>query len=376
MKILHITTGRILYSGQRRQLEFEHSAAKRANIQWTTVALHTERPQSAFEVQIPRAFRSRILLRVYGWYYGIKEGRRYDLVLFRDMQLDVLGPFFGIFLRNRVTVHHAKEIEELTVLRGGGCHSKLAVMVEKYIKPMAMRSALGLSGVTHEIRDYEISRFPHLKDRSLVIPNGFDFLSAQAVPDHRGAQELNLAFVCAEFAEWHGLDRLFAAIKSKKAESIRPAVIHLVGRLMPDDAQRARELSGAGIRFEVHGSIPAEDVSAVLAKCHAAIASLAMDRSGLIEGTTLKVREYLAAGVPVYATHRDAGLPEDFPYFFNDPDGVSLYRLLQFAENSSQIDRDRVREVSRKYLDKQEIMLRTVSALGEVFPQLLTAANR
>lgn len=364
--MLHLTTVRVLYGGQRRQLEFETRAANDYRLAWDTLALHVQEPRNTFERQIPRLFRGRVLLRVYGWITAARLSRQYDFILFRDMQLDVLGPILGAFVPRRITIHHAKEIEELGILRGGGWFSRIGAGLERYFKPLTMLSASGLAGVTGEIRDYELMRFPWLRDRALVIPNGYMFSDTAEVERTSVEGELSFAFVCAEFSPWHGLERLLAAIGEYEPRAGTTLAFHLVGELTPEQHRLVEAAVRGGIRIERHGSIDPSSVSGVLEGCDVALGSLALDEKGLREASTLKVREYLAAGLPVYATHRDAALPEDFPYFFEDEGGVSIARMVEYARSMANASRSEVREASRMYLDKGEIMRSVVLALQDL----------
>ncbi len=65
----------------------------------------------------------------------------------------------------------------------------------------------------------------------------------------------------------------------------------------------------------LHGKLSQNELAAVASSCDIGLASFGFSRIGMEEGCTLKVREYLAEGIPVYSGHRDAGLPVDFPYY-------------------------------------------------------------
>jgi len=231
-----------------------------------------------------------------------------------------------------------------------------------------MKSARGLAGVTEEIRNYETSRFPHLEDHALVIPNGFNFHRSSVALNLRKPNQFDFVFVCAEFSTWHGLDRLLSAIEAHGTPLGRAITIHLVGRLTDLQRNMLDSSEVEGVTFVRYGTLSPAETSTVLAECHVAIGSLALDRKGLTEAGTLKVREYLAAGLPVYATHKDASIPKDFPYYMNDQDGVSIENIVRFAEQSEGLSRETVREASKLYLDKEKIMISTLSQLEQMFP--------
>lgn len=365
MKILHVTTLRALSPGQRKQLHHEVMASKSAGLQWDTVALHTEPPQTSFEKQVPRMWRSGLMLRLYRWRYVIEQARNYDLVLVRTLSFDILGPFLGLFARNRVTVHHSKEVEEVAILDRNHLSKRISIFVEKYLTPLAMRSARGLAGVASDIRDYEVERFPHLKGSAIVIPNGFHFAATQPSEDRRSASVITFTFVCGRFTEWHGLDRLLDAVKLANPEGEKLVRINLVGALNHAQKVSVQEVRVRGVEIIVHGVLDQDEVRSLLASTHVAIGSLALDRQNLFIGSTLKVREYLANGIPVYATHQDTALPPEFPFLYTDHK-VSISRMVQFAESMADYSRPTVRSASEAYLDKQLILQKAVQDLVEI----------
>lgn len=357
----------MLPDGQRTQLRYEADAAQKANLSWDTVALHTETPLNDFEKQVPKLFRNRSLLRVYGWLYAIRVSKEYDVVLFRDIKLDPFGPILGLFVRNRITIHHTKELEEMAALGRNSIRSRIRVSLEKYLKPLAMRSAKGLVGVTNEIRDYEVSRFPHLKDSAFVVPNGYSFKNFEVSDSMPSTSEINLIFMCAEFSVWHGLDRLLEATR-KSDTSGKMVEIHLVGSLTDEQMKEVSNASTDLIKFSCHGSLSKKELQNLYSNCQLAIGSLALDRNGLTEATTLKTRDYLAAGLPVYATHLDTALPSSFKYFYNDEEGVSLERILRYLESLGHYSKQEVRDTSVEYLDKASIMKKFIEELRERIP--------
>jgi glycosyltransferase involved in cell wall biosynthesis len=365
MKILHVTALPALAPGHRKQLHQEVLAAKEARLQWDTVALQTDPVQNEFEKQVPRMWRSAPMLRLYRWIYVISKSRDYDLILLRALSLDVFGPFMGLFATNRVTVHHTKELEEIPVLKSGPIVKQLSALIERYLTPLTMRSATGLAAVTREIRDYQVARFPHLKNRSLVLPNGYHFGETLPAEDKRSNTSVTFTFVSATFAEWHGLDRLLEAIRTDTSTREKLIRIHLVGVITDEQREAVDKTVRNGIEITIHGVLDFEEIQYLLDSTNVALGSLALDRKNLEGASTLKVREYLASGIPVYATHLDTALPKDFPFFYADTN-VSLQRMLEYAEAMTEYSRQEVRAASKVFLDKELILKRAVSELEDL----------
>lgn len=356
---------RALAPGHRKQLRHEVLAGKEGNLAWDTISLQSDPAQSSFERQVPRIWRSGPMLRLYRWMYAIRNARNYDVVLLRTISLDVFGPLLGPFVPNRVTVHHAKEVEELAILDRGAVSKKIATLIERYITPVSMKTARGLAGVTNDIRDYEVARFPHLKKRAIVFPNGYHYAETKPAEDKRTRLTVTFTFICATFAEWHGLDRLLEAIRIDSGKTQKRIKIHLVGSLSNEQRATVNAVSHERVEVVAHDVLDSDEISPLLASTDVAVGSLALDRKNLVGASTLKVREYLASGIPVYATHSDTALPQTFPFYYSDTT-VSLDRMVSFAESMTEYSREDIREASKPYLDKKIILERAMQQLSEM----------
>ena len=110
-----------------------------------------------------------------------------------------------------------------------------------------------------------------------------------------------------------------------------------------------------------------DDYRRKLACCDIGIDALSLDLKGLSEATTLKVREYLALGLPVYSGFNDSALPQDFPYFRKGP--VEMDSIISYARMMKSEPRYRVREASAMFIQKYDKMLELVDWLqSEVLP--------
>lgn len=72
----------------------------------------------------------------------------------RHMTFDPFALIFAPLIPNRVSIHHAKEIEELRLIRQGW-KGRLASVVEKFCGKFSVCKAKMILGVTNEIAEYE-----------------------------------------------------------------------------------------------------------------------------------------------------------------------------------------------------------------------------
>jgi hypothetical protein len=80
-----------------------------------------------------------------------------------------------------------------------------------------------------------------------------------------------------------------------------------------------------------------------------------MFRQDLVEGSTLKVRELLGLGLPIYSGHIDAALPTDF-IFYRCATKIVIEDMFGFAMEMKKYNRNDVRALSLPYIQKDIFM--------------------
>lgn len=353
MKILHLTCVKELSQGIKNQLIYENQAAKELqDTHWHCIAIHNHQPDHPFERQVPFLFRGRNMRRFYGWLYILKASRKYDIVLVRHMTSDFFSILFGWFVPNRVSIHHAKEAEELA-LRSNWL-SKIATWLEKITGKINAKQVKGILGVTGEIAHYE--KETHGTNCPIfTYPNGIDFKEIELLEDCRHADSIQIAFVSVHFATWQGLDRLIEVIlKQRELISQFKVTFHIIGSLTNAQLAAIEQVNRDATIIISHGHKTIKEYRSILFQCDVGIGSLAMDRKNLKEGATLKVREYLAQGLAVYATHKDSALPDNYLYFKQDT--LNLKNLIEFAISNKKVSRCEIRESSMEYIEKKWMM--------------------
>src|SRR6185369_12622285 len=94
-----------------------------------------------------------------------------------------------------------------------------------------------------------------------------------------------LVMVASYFDEWHGLDLVIASLK-KQAE---PFELHVIGRAKEEDIASCHSDS----RFLFHGLRDQSYLREICERCDLGLSCFALERKGMSEACTLKVREYL-----------------------------------------------------------------------------------
>lgn len=165
------------------------------------------------------------------------------------------------------------------------------------------RRAAGAVCVSRELA----SRIETPSLRPLVLANGVDAArySLRAAPCNPHPR---LIFVGSAGCVWHGVDKL----------------AH-IGRCFPQwiiDVVGMERVSGPAdmppnVRF--HGFLGEAEYRPLLEQADAAIGALALHRIGMNESSSLKVREYLAMGIPVILGNTDTDFESGSPFLLQLP---------------------------------------------------------
>lgn len=359
MKIIHITVARQLTAGQIKQMNFEKSCAERIDgVEWEVLCCQSAMPKDKSVRRIPFIFRGMFLRNLYAWLLCLYYSKLNDYVILRHITFDPFGFVFAPFVNNRASIHHAKEINELRIIKNNWI-GKLASALESLSGRFVIKRSILIIGVTKEIAEYEKQRIG-LNTQTAILPNGVDCSEIITLDDNRSFKGLNIAFVCGSFSPWHGLDILIDLFKNISSDDRRDDIkIHLIGYLTKDQYDSINCDSNLRDFFIIHGPLSGSSFNIILSKCDIGLGSMAMFRQDLLEGSTLKVRELLGLGLPIYSGHIDAALPADF-LFYRYATDIVIKDIVSFAVEMKKYTRDDVRALSLPYIQK-DIFMREIS---------------
>jgi glycosyltransferase involved in cell wall biosynthesis len=126
-----------------------------------------------------------------------------------------------------------------------------------------------------------------------------------------------LLFIGTAGTPWHGLERV-----AELAHLLPEAHVDVVG-VTPDDwARTVGPAAPPPANLTLHGPLPRARYAPLVAHATAAIGSLALYKNAMTEACPLKVREYLACGLPVLAAYTDTDIPPAAPYFLALPNNA------------------------------------------------------
>lgn len=340
-------------------------AAQALGIPWTVRLIAPKGAYPAEELVVPVTVQAPLtdraqppwtvtnwaLLRLQVARWLRRHAGNYDLVLLRNSIHDPFQCFWLYATRTPVLlVSHTMELAELQL--GDGSVERLRARLEQRFGPCSARRAAGFVGVTQEILDYQLQEVRRRPGFGVVYPNG---VSDQAVlADDRREHVPEFMFLASQFSPWHGLDLLLDMLDIDPS----PMQVHVIGHLPPDLQQRATVEQ----RIRLHGTLSQGEIRNVAAQCWVGLSALGLHRKKMQEACPLKVREYLALGLPVAASHRES-LPEGFPYYRRI--GLSLRELVDFAAEVRSTSRSTVRDAAMPHISKSALLHRLYSQLSD-----------
>jgi len=363
MRVLHSAAFLNPTTGILNQMEGERQAALALGGHWE-VGLFCP---ACFECDLPTLVSYRDLGKWPEWLCSIRKVLRwillrvkYHLWLYSRKDIDVYVLRYGVhdpfqmlftWLSKKPVyfLHHTLEVPELR--QAGRLSAWIRTPLERCLGPLSIKGAQGVIGVTPEIAEYERKRACSRRGISHVYPNGI--LYGPPVAEDRRAGRQEWIFVASYFYPWHGLDLLLNALR----ESNHDVVLHVVGKVSDDD----RAIALRDKRVVLHGMLSSEEIRDLSGQCCLGLSSFALNRKGMREACTLKVREYLRMGLPVAAGHKEV-FPEEFPYFCDS--GVNMGALFSFSTGVQDVSRSLVSEAARPYIDKTVLLAGLVRAIA------------
>lgn len=294
-----------------------------------------------------------------------------DVVIWRYTVTTVPGIFNPKKIRpglRFITEHQAKEAEELRVTPAG----RALYPVIGHMGKRVLSLVDAVIGVTSEITDYELSLIGR-DIPSFTLTNSID-VDLYPLKRHREMKDntLKLLYVGSNTSEWHGLDRILKGMAGYQggitlelhlAGSVSSSIKNLISSLHIED------------RINAHGYVTGRDLDALFDNADVAVGTLGMHRKNLSQGSTLKVREYMARGMPFVISYADDDLSPGLPYVFMAPpddspiDMQALVRFILDLHSSGNEIPEIMRIYAREHMDYQVKVVRLMDFISSLVKQ-------
>lgn len=343
-RVLHAAHMRTPMVGVVRQMEYEQVAADELGIAWHSRMFCCGYEDSAVTVNAPEGVGYLQFKQSY--YHWLREQvSNYDVVMLRYAKNDI---FQYLFVRSCeipvISMHHTMEVYEL--IGNGNIKSRVLAQVEKWTGKLTLGRVSAIAAVTNEIGAHQRARCGNPNKTVIHYGNGAVYGEKPLLTKSiftSGFHEF--IYLSSAFPVWMGLDLLFSAAQQCNSHFN----VHIVGKLSKEQEVMLQTDS----RFIAHGYMDTVDVDNLMAKCTVGLSTFAIHRKRFTEGNTLKAREYLRAGLPVYAGHRDI-FNKNFPYHCDGP--ADFVAILAFADKMLGVSREAVSEAARPLIEKKRVL--------------------
>lgn len=229
-----------------------------------------------------------------------------DIVYIR---LEMNWPGLGILLK-RVPCIFELNTYDIGEVKHWGCPN-----IQRYYYLMTRRRLLkrarGVVAVTHEIGD----KYAEFAKPTLVLGNGID-LSRHPELEGPNNPVPRLVFIGTPRYPWHGIDKILLL-----ADHFKGWHFDLIG-ISPDEVK----LIPVPENVSMYGYLEHTQYQKIMARADVALGTLALHRNSMDEACTLKVREYLACGIPTIIGYKETDFPKPVSWLLqipNSPDNVS-----------------------------------------------------
>jgi len=183
-------------------------------------------------------------------------------------------------------------------------HLGLRCWYNRFTRRFLLSKAAGLVFVT-----YELSQLPHFaifRKPFVVISNGILLQDYPQLPPPNNRFP-RLVFIGTGNQPWHGVDKII-----KLAQYFPSWTFELIG-------PSRSEFKGCPSNVRFWGPLTRSEYEPLLAQCDIALGTLALHRKAMQEACPLKVREYLAYGLPVIIGYKDTDFTESAPFILRLP---------------------------------------------------------
>ena len=235
--------------------------------------------------------------------------------------------------------------------------SKSRYLIFKTLVKSIYSRVSGAIYVTHELLQKNEFRIGPMVPK-IAIGNGVNLSLVKTLPTRLDVKPA-LFFIGSPNQKWHGIEELV------EFATLNPDIqLEIVGDVA--------ESTAPNITF--HGVLSANEYRTVAAKCVAGVGTLNLSAKRMTEASPLKVREYLALGLPVIIKYKDADLDSSEDYVLQLPsDGR---RLSEFsAEVRLFLDKWSNKRVSPSQVMQIDVATKELIRL-RFFEKVITEHNR
>lgn len=232
------------------------------------------------------------------------------------------GIKFSIEMNGKEEAFYQKELQD----NPNDLFAKYRLRCEQKYASKIMQCASLIVGVSQEITKYYANN-----NLNYTLSNGFDVQSVEALKKEVNEDKaIKFVLISGSPNYWNGSDRYIRAFKNYKGT--KPIELHLIGSF------NQNYLTDLPSYIINHGVLEKKQIDTIMETMHIGLGSSALHRVNLTEGNVLKVREYIARGLPTVIGYQDTdlsfGKPLNFVYHIAaDESEINLDAIIQWASD-------------------------------------------
>lgn len=216
-----------------------------------------------------------------------------DIIYFR---YEPYKPFFIKIFKSYPAIFelNTDDLAETQIVGKQNFKNKIRYYYNKLTRGFILKKAAGFIGVTEEILN--IKHYYKFNKPSLFVPNSINLDEFSIKKTKHQNQIPQIVFMGTPGLSWHGIDKILKLSKL----TIGVLEFHIVGYDKP--------ISGKYDNVTFYGYLAKQDYEKIIERCDIGISSTALHRINVKGASPLKVREYLAYGLPVIIPYNDSML--------------------------------------------------------------------
>jgi len=262
-----------------------------------------------------------------------------DIVYFR---FEVYKPFHLSILKSFYTIVeiNSNDVVELKLLAEKSIREKIRAFYNLLTRWIIFKYVKGIISVTYEL--LSITYMNKYKKHSLVVPNSL-ILNDFTILKKCYNKIPQLVFMGTSDYPWHGIEKIIELAKETENELF----FHIIG------SNGTNYLTLKNVQF--YGYLLREDYEKIIEKCNIGISTLSLHKKCMNEANSLKLREYLAYGLPSIIGYKDTAFMDNIPEWIlelpNEKNNVLDYKdkIIEFCYKMKNVIV--THDESKKYID-------------------------
>lgn len=211
-------------------------------------------------------------------------------------------PYFSkVLQRYKVIMEiNTDDLKECCLLKKSNLRHWLRYVYNKYTRHLLLDRVSGLVSATVDI----VNRPEFVKFHKPIkfIPNSIILDEYPILKKIPAGKLINLVFLFSRSYPWNGLDKLYPlALKT-----LGLCQFHLIGKI--DSEMKFPK------NVITHGYLQKKEYHKIIAGCQLGLGPLALHRKEMDNSSPIKVREYLAYGLPIIIAYDDSAFGNSLPY--------------------------------------------------------------